>query len=118
MKTHFFRCFVQLFSGDTLKRMHEKPRPQLRLEPCALGRHDLPRIGDGHELVYRRREHGKRHGTFTAVHAADEFVRTANAPTKSIRLLVRGSSIPARVRVGDLAERLRRDMTLDRAYRV
>ena len=39
--------------------VNKQPAPQLRLEPCALRRHDLARIRHRDELVHRGREHGE-----------------------------------------------------------
>ena len=47
------------WAAGSSQRVHQQAGAQLRLEPGALRRHDLPGIGDGDQLVDRRRVHRK-----------------------------------------------------------
>src|SRR5262245_23699993 len=52
------RTAAPIGPGGLLERVDEEPAQELRLEPGALGRHDLAGVGDGHELLHRRRKQG------------------------------------------------------------
>ena len=59
--------------------MAEHGIAELWFEPCALGGHDAAGVGDGHEVLDARGEHGEGAGVFAAVHKFFEFRRAADA---------------------------------------
>ena len=62
------------------ERVNEETAPEFGLEPCALGRHDLIRIGDGHELIDGDGKQGEGDRELSAI---DEFFQLIRASDPS-----------------------------------
>ena len=60
--------------------MNHQSRTQLRLKPSCLGRHDVARIGDVHQLLHGNGIEGQCHFHLTAVDTLLQFTQTANTP--------------------------------------
>ena len=67
----------------TSDHVDQESIPQLRLEPCGFGRHDLFRVGDGHQLIQRDREHGEGRGEATGPNKSFELASPANPADRS-----------------------------------
>ena len=81
--------------SDSAQFVHEQPASQLRLEPRALRRHDLPRIRHRQQLLHRRRvQRDRRAPSRPLVTRRSSSAVPRMPPTKSIRLSVRGSAMP------------------------
>src|SRR4051812_183395 len=62
-----------------LDHMAKHPVAQLRLEPCALRRHDSARVGDRHEFLDAGRIHRESAGVFATVDQLLQFRCAADA---------------------------------------
>lgn len=62
--------------------MNHQPRTQLRLKPSCLGRHDVARIGDVHQLLHGNGIEGQCHFHLTAVHPLLQLFQTTDATYK------------------------------------
>src|SRR5882672_2196602 len=53
-------------------------RTELRLEPCALGRHHPAGVGDAHDIGEARRVHRERNRVLPGVHLSRQLVNAAD----------------------------------------
>lgn len=62
--------------------MNHQSRTQLRLKPSCLGRHDVARIGDVHQLLHGNGIEGQCHFHLTTVHPLLQFAQPADTADK------------------------------------
>ena len=62
--------------------MNHQSRTQLRLKPSCLGRHDVARIGDVHQLLHGNGIEGQCHFHLTTVHPLLQLSQTTDAAYK------------------------------------